>query len=105
MNIDSWLVDTVYIASPSGVTKDGYLSYGTPAAVNCRLEKTTNFFIDAEKNEIRTDNIIVTTTELTMETRIWESSSFSDINDSKQIQKIQSAKIKNGGYTIYEGWF
>ena len=103
MNIESWMVDTIYVASSSG-SLDGYgkPSYATARAVSCRVEGNSRV-IPGEQNEQQANHRIATLDEIKSDDKIWlPGDSTSDASLSKRPILITTATVKDGSQRLWE---
>lgn len=100
----SWYVDTIYVASPTGVGNDGLQDYGTPAAVKARVEPEHKLWYKGQGGtgaEQRTDHYIATDTEIGYDDRVWLPGESISGEGHRPI-KIQVTSNKPGTSTVYE---
>jgi len=103
MDISSWMIDNITVASPTGAV-DGYGQpvYATARTVACRLEYSRKLVTEPNGNEIEAKHRISTDQEITWEDLIWLPGEDSDTAPSKRPLVIERASTKSGAYTIWE---
>jgi hypothetical protein len=102
MNVSHLLTDTVTVKAPSTVDNYGDVSFGASSTIKARVEKKQKLHRDDAGNEVATNHVILTETEITQGSRVWlPGSDTTDDNDALvPLQWGQASTF--GGYTIYE---
>ena len=103
MNIDSWLTDTITVASRIGADSYGQPTYGAQVAIPARVESKLTLMLSAQGANLNSDHVIVTTTLINPDDQIWLPGD--DIAQSAKARrplKITNAYVKSGAFTLYE---
>jgi hypothetical protein len=102
MNISSWLVDTITIASASGtVTSSGRRNYDAQRTINVRLEHGTKLVADQQGAESEYEHVFAVDQEVKPTDRIWLPGDDTSGEHRSPI-KIKRASTKPGSYTIWQ---
>lgn len=103
MNIDSWLVDTITVASRTGRDAAGDPSFGAQSEVRCRVENKRELIERQDGTQQEVDFSIATTTEIQVGDRVWlPGANPGNDSEAKQAVLVKSATIKDGTFRLYE---
>jgi len=71
MNINSWLKDTITVASMTGVDAYGQPTYGEQRSVKCRVEDRLQKVVDASGQEVMSNTEIACLESIGLQDYIW----------------------------------
>jgi hypothetical protein len=102
VNLAHLMIDTIYVAAPSGKSNAGDFTYAAAASQTARVEKQTNVVADARGNDATTQYVIATETEIPLESRIWFAlADTSDVTKAIRCVSTKYARALNGSYAYY----
>ncbi len=103
MDISSWMVDTISVASPTGAADQyGQPVFAAARSVDCRLERINKLFVEADGNERYARHRIACDQELTWEDVFWLPGEDTATVASKRPLSVTQASTKYGAYTEWE---
>jgi len=103
MNVDAWLVDTIYVAHQEGRDASGDPVFSDPCAVCARVEGDSRLIVGESGNEQQVNNKVATTTKIVSTDRVWlPGKDKTDITEARRVILVTSAKIKNGAFELFE---
>lgn len=94
---------TIYVASPSGVSASGDATYGTPASQAARVERRTNVVETTDGNFKETTHKIATEGAIGVKDRIWlPGEDQTDDTAARQPVRVNIGVDEKGVTTHYE---
>jgi hypothetical protein len=103
MGFASWLIDTINVASATGTDNFGQPTYGTPRAINARVEAETRLVISPDGNQLMVNHKIAVAEQLYTTDRIWlPGDSTSDVTKARRSLLINSAATRIGTFRFWE---
>jgi len=103
MNITSWLNQTIYVATKTGVDAFGNPTWGAPTAVKARVEGRMQRVVDTSGVEVVSDKQILTLTQIGQEDRIWlPGEDTSDTSKARIPKAIAEAPAKDGATQFWQ---
>jgi len=105
MNIDRWLVDTMYISVQTGVSGSGVPQYSTSSAIACRVEKKINQDDSNEDSQLVSNTQIMTKEEISKHDMLWLNKTDADNTNADKLQEVlevEMVKDINGDFTLYK---
>lgn len=109
--ITSWLVDTITIAAPSGVSNYGDPTFGAQSTLSARVEKKESIVLDINGNERRVAWQVASLTAIALNSRVWlPGDDTADNTEARRPVSIESATTKPSTYgstdtTLYMTYF
>lgn len=105
MDLTAWMVDSVTVAAPSGVSNYGDLSFGSQSTVAARVQQTTEMIRDASGSELQATHIVYTESAIALESRVWLSGADTgDADAARVVRATNQTHDRPGGQTLYKAW-
>jgi hypothetical protein len=101
--IASWLNQTVYVASVTGIDAYGKPTYGTPTARKVRLELIRRMVLKATGEEAVANHRLWTLSAINLTDRIWLPGANTSLAEQSNLpMTLSSSPDKSGSRTLYK---
>jgi len=104
MSLTHLLTQEVTVKTESGRSLSGAISFSSPEIKKARIERKAKLVLDANGGQRQTSHVIVTETQIPMESRVWLPGDDTAVsNDARTVVMLEEAETP-AGYTIYQAW-
>jgi len=98
------MVDTVTLASVTGIDSAMAKTYGAQTEIDARVEKAVGTVQDPTGVEREAKTYIVSESEIKLSDRVWPpGADTAEVNEAERVIAVAEASTPDG-YTLYEAW-
>lgn len=103
MNVERYLIHTIYVSSVATTNAKGVSTYGAPTAVRARVWERHNVVENSQGESVATSHVVQLTRQLKPNDRVWlESASTSNVSAALTPFAITAYPSLAGDATLYE---
>lgn len=100
MNLASWMVSTVYVASVTGKDSNGRLTYETPRAIKARVEQSRRLLRKANGDEVQGTHRIYSLDAIQVTDRVWLPGQNQAVVEGSRVPVALTASNNKSGSTL-----
>lgn len=99
------LTQKVKVKAQTGLDGSGRPTFGSQTILKARVERKANLIHNEEGEEIQTNHVVLTETEIDRSSRVWlPGDDIDTANDGRTPEMVIQASTPAGDGTIYETW-
>lgn len=103
MDFTSWLVDTITVAAPSGVSNYGDPTFGASSTLAARVQSKRQIIKARDGEEIISDHVIYTANAIAPDSRVWlPGDDTGDANEARRVLATYETHDKPGAVVLYK---
>lgn len=101
MNLNSWMTDSITVATITSVNTAGEAQYTTQRTVKCRIEPKLQKVVNSEGQEIMSNHEIAMLEDIGLQDLIWlPDTTITNRHEARTAHNIARAKSKSGTATL-----